>query len=290
MKNNNMKKTLLASVAMVMTIGCTAAVAQEGSQGTGAGSSPGSAQHRLSPGGTSGAGGAMRDNQASPGGSAARNQAIPEKQGMGPPEGTSQNRERSSSTRQRGAEENSKTTQRGAQENNMQRGAEENNETNMQRSPKGNNGANNQRGAEENGSTNMQRGAKGNHRSNMQRGMESERGGATRENRENNARIQERERGGRAGSAGGRSVQLSERQRTQIKGLIVKDPNVPRANSSNFSVAVGSAVPREVHVAPLPPDVIRVVPEYRGLDYVVVRGQLLIIDPDTMKVIAILPA
>jgi hypothetical protein len=102
----------------------------------------------------------------------------------------------------------------------------------------------------------------------MQRGVESERGGATRENRENNARIQER--GGRTGSTGGRSVQLSERQRTQIKGLIVKNRNAPRTNSSNFSVAVGSAVPHDVHVVPLPPDVIRVVPEYRGLDYVVV--------------------
>ena len=283
-----MKKKLLASVAMAMAIGFTAAVAQEGSQGTGAGNSTGSAQHRLNPGGTSGAGGAVRGNQVAPGGSAARNEAIPEKQGMGPPKGTSQNQERGNSTRQRSAEENGTMTRRGGQENDMQRGAEENNRTNRQRSTEGNNETNRQRGAEENSSSERQRGAEENNRSNMQRGVENERGGATRENRENNARIQER--GGRAGSAGGRSVELSERQRTQIKGLIVKGRNVPRVNSSNFSVAVGSAVPRDVHVAPLPPDVIRVVPEYRGFDYVVVRDQLLIIDPDTMKVIAVLPA
>jgi hypothetical protein len=120
----------------------------------------------------------------------------------------------------------------------------------------------------------------------MQRGaVENERGGAIRENRENNARIQER-----GGRAGGKSVQLSESQRSQIKTLIVKDRNMPRVNSSNFSVAVGSAVPRDVHVAPLPPDIIRVVPAYRGFDYVMVRDQLLIIDPDTMKIVAILPA
>jgi hypothetical protein len=246
-----MKKKLLAGAAMAIAIGCTAATAQaqEGSQGNGAGNSPGGAQHRLNPGGTSGGGGAMRNNQATPGGSVDRNQAIPEKQGMGPPKGS--NQQRSSSTRQRGTEENGGVTRRGGQENNMQRGAE------------------------------------GNHSTDMQRGTENERGGAMRENRENNSRIQER--GSRTGSASGKSVQLSERKRTQIKNLIVKDRSVPRANSSNFSVAVGTALPHDVHVAPLPSDVIRVVPEYRGFDYVVVRDQLLIIDPDTMKIVAILP-
>jgi hypothetical protein len=193
----------------------------------------------------------MRNNQASPGGSVERNQAIPEKEGMGPPKGS--NKQRSSSTRQRGAEENGKE----------------------------------QRGAEGNHGTNMQRGAEENHGTNMQRGTENERGGAMRENRENNARIQER---GGAGNAGGKSVQLSESKRARIKKLIVKDRSVARANDSHFSVAVGTAVPHDVHVAQLPSDVIRAVPDYKGFDYVVVRDQLLIIDPDTMKIVAILPA
>jgi hypothetical protein len=194
---------------------------------------------------------------------------------MGPPKGS--NKQRSSSTRQRGAEENGKE----------QRGAEGNHGTNMQRGAEENHGTNMQRGAEENHGTNMQRGAEGNHGTNMQRGTENERGGAMRENRENNARIQER---GGAGNAGGKSVQLSESKRARIKKLIVKDRSVARANDSHFSVAVGTAVPHDVHVAQLPSDVIRVVPEYKGFDYVVVRDQLLIIDPDTMKIVAILPA
>jgi hypothetical protein len=49
-------------------------------------------------------------------------------------------------------------------------------------------------------------------------------------------------------------------------------------------------VPRDIHVAVLPPDVIRVVPEYRGFDYIVVNDQLLIIDPETMEIVTILPA
>jgi hypothetical protein len=49
-------------------------------------------------------------------------------------------------------------------------------------------------------------------------------------------------------------------------------------------------VPHNVHVAVLPPDVVRVVPGYKGFDYIVTEDQLLIIDPDTMEIIAILPA
>ncbi len=312
-----MKKKLLASAAMAIAIGCTAAIAQEGGQGTGGGMShsPGGAQHQPSTGtgtgGTSGTGGAVRHNQVAPGGSAAQNQAIPEKQGMGPPKGASQNEERGHSARQRGAEENSGTMQRSGQEHNMQRGAEENNRSNRQRGAE-ENSRTMQRGAEENNRTkensrtmqrggqenNMRRGAEENNRTNMQRGVEqnrsnmrgaeeNERGGAVRENRETDTRIQEH--GGRTGSAG-RSVQLSENQRTQIKSIIVKDRDVPREDSANFSVRVGTTVPHSVHVAPLPSDVIEVVPEYRGYDYIVVRDQLLIIDPDTMEIVAVLPA
>jgi hypothetical protein len=272
------KKLLLANAAMAITIGCTAAVAQQGSKegaGAGAGQSQRSGQHQLNPGGASGAGGAMRHSQGIPGGGAAQNQSIPEKQGMGPPKGTSQNVERGRSTSQRAAGENRKPVQRGAGENNetnMQRGAQENNKTNMQR------------GAQENNKTNMQRGAEENGRS-----------GVTRENRDNNARI--REQGGRTGSTtvqnkGGsaKSVQLSESQRTRIKDIIVKDRDVARVNSAHFRVGVGTVVPHDVHVSVLPPDVVRVVPEFKGFDYVVVGDQLLIIDPDTMKIVDILAA
>jgi hypothetical protein len=135
----------------------------------------------------------------------------------------------------------------------------------------------------------MRRGAEENNRTNMRRGAEeNERRGVIRENGENNARIQER--GGRTGSSSAKSVQLSESQRTQIKNIIIKDRNVARVHGTDFPVAVGTAVPHTVHVAVLPPDVVRVVPEYKGFDYIVAEDQLLIIDPDTMEIIAILPA
>jgi Protein of unknown function (DUF1236) len=240
-----MRKKLLASVAIAALIGCTSmAIAQEnGKEGTGASPgagathSQGAPQHQLSPGGGA-PGGAMQHSQTAPGG-AAQNQAVPDKEGMGPPKGTSQNEQRGPSTMQRSTEDNDKTK--------LQRGAEENDKS-----------------------------------------------GVTRENRENNAQIQER---GPAGgttvqnkAGGARSVHLSDDQRTRIKGIIVKDRNVARVTTPSFHVAVGTAVPRDVHVAVLPPDVIQVVPEYEGFDYVMVGDQLLIIDPVTMEIVAILPA
>jgi len=96
---------------------------------------------------------------------------------------------------------------------------------------------------------------------------------------------------GAAGRAsGGANVQLTQDQRTKIKDVVVGGRNVARADSVNFNVRVGVAVPRTVHVAVLPPEVVTIIPEYRGFEYVVVGDQLLIIDPDTLEIVAILPA
>lgn len=57
----------------------------------------------------------------------------------------------------------------------------------------------------------------------------------------------------------------------------------------NFSVNIGVAVPRTVHVEVLPTDIVEIVPEYRGFDYVIVGNQLLIIDPNTMLIVEVLP-
>jgi Protein of unknown function (DUF1236) len=91
-------------------------------------------------------------------------------------------------------------------------------------------------------------------------------------------------------ASGGASVQLSQDQRTKIQGVIGRDHDAPRVSNVNFNISVGVTVPRTVHVAVLPADVVTIVPEYRGFDYIIVGDQLLIIDPNTMEIVAILPA
>jgi hypothetical protein len=91
--------------------------------------------------------------------------------------------------------------------------------------------------------------------------------------------------GGRAGS-----VQLSEQQRSKIK-TIVTGEHAPRFSGNvNFDVRVGTKIPRSVHIATLPDDIVQVVPEYRGYDYVLVRDEILIIDPSTLEILAVIPA
>ena len=41
---------------------------------------------------------------------------------------------------------------------------------------------------------------------------------------------------------------------------------------------------------PLPPTVIEIVPQYRGYDYFLVGDQIVIVDPDTLEIVAVLPA
>jgi hypothetical protein len=97
---------------------------------------------------------------------------------------------------------------------------------------------------------------------------------------------------GQAGATGGRggSVQLSEQQRSKIK-TIVTEGHAPRFSGNvNFDVKVGTKIPRSVHIVALPDDIVRLVPEYRGYDYILVRDEILIVDPKTLEIVAVIPA
>jgi Protein of unknown function (DUF1236) len=90
------------------------------------------------------------------------------------------------------------------------------------------------------------------------------------------------------GSRGG-SVQISQDQRTKIRGIIGSGSGA-RVASMNFSVSVGATVPRSVHVEVLPEDVVEIVPQYEGFDYIVVGDEILIVDPNTLAIVDIIPA
>jgi hypothetical protein len=95
------------------------------------------------------------------------------------------------------------------------------------------------------------------------------------------------QQGTQKGSA--KSVQLSSEQRTKIHASL-SNHKVERVTNVNFTVKVGSRVPRTVHFYPLPVEIVDIVPEYQGYEYVLVGDEILIIDPDTLEIVAILPA
>jgi hypothetical protein len=263
-----MRNKLLATVAMTVLIGCTSfAVAQNAGPQGGAMQSQGAQQHQV--GGQSGSpgGGAM----STPSGGSAQNEPSTSGPQGSSPQGKGFSQEERNKSPGKPNPQGSAQEQRGTQN---QRGAQEQRGNEEQR------GAQNQRGTE-------QRGAQDNDRAGTQEptqertGQDQDRGKAVSGQAQQN---------GTSGRTGGASVQLSQDQRTKIKDVIVRDRNVARVNGANFSVSVGARVPRDVHVSVLPPEVVTIVPEYRGFEYVLVGDQLLIIDPDTLEIVAILPA
>ncbi len=95
--------------------------------------------------------------------------------------------------------------------------------------------------------------------------------------------------GGSAGAkGGGASVKLSQDQRSKIGATIGKHPSARAATNVNFNVSIGATVPRSVHVVAVPEDVVEIVPQYEGYDYVVVGEQVLIVDPNTLEIVAVI--
>lgn len=59
---------------------------------------------------------------------------------------------------------------------------------------------------------------------------------------------------------------------------------------AKFSITVGEAVPQTVHLNRLPTRVIEFAPQYRGYEYILVGDEIIIIDPRTHRIVAVIPA
>jgi uncharacterized protein DUF1236 len=59
---------------------------------------------------------------------------------------------------------------------------------------------------------------------------------------------------------------------------------------ARFSITVGEAVPQAVHLNRLPVRVIEFAPQYRGYEYVLVGDEIVIVDPRTHRIVAVIPA
>jgi len=83
-------------------------------------------------------------------------------------------------------------------------------------------------------------------------------------------------------------VNLNRQQETKISTSISR-LNVRPLTSVNFSLNVGTVVPRDVHLSTLPPDVVDIVPQYRGYSFALVKDQIVVVDPATYKIVTVLP-
>jgi hypothetical protein len=122
----------------------------------------------------------------------------------------------------------------------------------------------------------------------------------TKRSSEQNRSEQERERIDRTeenrattgqGAAGARAnVNLTPEKRTRIHEVIVQQRNAPRVSSPNFNLSVGARVPRTVRFAALPRTIVEIEPAWRGFEYFMIGNEIVIVDPRSMEIVAIVDA
>ncbi len=88
----------------------------------------------------------------------------------------------------------------------------------------------------------------------------------------------------------GQKAEITTQQRTEIRQTIVKSKNAPRVNNVNFNISVGTVVPRSVRVAVLPPRVVTIYPQWRGYRYFIVGDEIIIVEPNTLRIVFVLDA
>lgn len=137
------------------------------------------------------------------------------------------------------------------------------------------------------------RGEQKQQRAQDQREQRQERAQDQRDWRDNQAQDSKSDKKGSSATtgqgAGGASANLTTEQRSKISTNIRKT-NVKRETNVNFNISVGTAIPRTVTLHPLPATVIEVYPQWRGYRFVLVEDEIVIIEPGSYRIVAVIDA
>jgi hypothetical protein len=69
---------------------------------------------------------------------------------------------------------------------------------------------------------------------------------------------------------------------------VIREQRVQPTTNVNFSISVGTRVPRDVTFHTLPERVVTIYPEWRGFKFILVKEQIVIVDPNTYEIVAVL--
>ena len=89
--------------------------------------------------------------------------------------------------------------------------------------------------------------------------------------------------------ASGNAVSLTTEQKTKIRTTVLTS-NAPRVTNVNFSINVGTVVPRTVRVVAVPAPLIEIHPAWRGYMYFVHGDDIIIVEPGTLRIVAVITA
>jgi hypothetical protein len=87
----------------------------------------------------------------------------------------------------------------------------------------------------------------------------------------------------------GAGAKLSTEQRTKIT-TVIKQQSVQPVTNVNFTISVGTKVPRTVSFHPLPAEIVTIYPDWRGYEFFLVRDEIIVVDPRTMEIVAVVNA
>lgn len=83
-------------------------------------------------------------------------------------------------------------------------------------------------------------------------------------------------------------LQLTDAQRQRIASYFAKASG-DRMQTADFALSIGAAVPQQVQLQKLPPEISSAMGGFQGDQYVLVGNQLVIVDPSARRVVAVVP-
>ncbi|MDP9812274.1 DNA mismatch repair ATPase MutL [Rhizobium tibeticum] len=86
------------------------------------------------------------------------------------------------------------------------------------------------------------------------------------------------------------NVNVTVEQKTEIR-QVVQEVHVAPVEEVNFTVSVGTKLPKKVRLEQLPPRIVKIVPEYEGYRFFILAdGRIVIVDPDALTIVYIIEA
>jgi hypothetical protein len=84
--------------------------------------------------------------------------------------------------------------------------------------------------------------------------------------------------------------QLSEEQRTHIRQTLIDPHGAPRVGHVDFDVRVGTQIQRgQIDLIQVPDTLVQIDSEWQGFLYFVYEDEIVVVDPNDMEIVAVLP-
>jgi hypothetical protein len=94
---------------------------------------------------------------------------------------------------------------------------------------------------------------------------------------------------GQKGSDSFASAPMSTEQNVKFRETM-KGEKAERLTNVRFSISIGDEIPKSVHFYRLPARIVEYAPQYRDFDYILVGDDILIVNPRTHRIVAVIPA